>query len=121
MSRPDNIDIRDNVIAALLDEKRAAPVEQKLTNYEAIQKLTANFMTYIQAEGIHIPAPLLAQLNRTDASGKIAFVKAHLAQHVNGIEELLQQASKAEGVELTAERLSKCARFLRAMIEVAQA
>jgi hypothetical protein len=115
-ARPDNIDIRDQVIATLLEEKRTTPAP--VTNYDAIQKLTANFVKYIEEEKIAVPPQLLERLTGSDAATKIAFVKAHLCPRVNGLESFIRDGAASEGINLSPDKVDKCARFLRAMAEV---
>lgn len=120
-ARLDNVttrDVRDQVIETLLDEKHKAPIVAN--NYDAIQRLTTNFVKYIEEQKIPVPQHLLAQLMGSDPSTKLAFVKTHLCPRVNDLEAIIRKGCVDERIELADDKVDKCVRFLRAMAEVAE-
>ena len=127
-ARPDNIDIRDQVIATLLDDSKRAPPpvevktdERPKTNYDVIQALSLKFAAYIKQESIPVPDALMNQLEGADPAPKLAFVKQYLCPRVHGMDGLIRDACKQQGIDLGADKVDKCVRYLRAMAEVADA
>jgi hypothetical protein len=99
------------------EDSKRAPLQ---SNFQLIESLTKNLISYIESEKITGLDSLIAQLQAAHPSLKIAFVKMYLCPRVHGLRNHIKEQLTAAKVAATAEQIDKCARFLEAMCEVAE-
>jgi len=114
--RVDNVE--GKVADAMVESKTAPP---PITNYEAIQKLTHNFAVFVETCGLNIPelSLPLSQLKGDDAAAKIAFIKTQIAPRIDTLHSHIVAGLQQHKIVLPEDKLEKCIRFMRAMVEVA--
>jgi hypothetical protein len=110
---------------AAVESKRsdnlAPPAEEDLpmTNFEVIQKLSANFAAFIESTKVTVPPMLMTLLKDEKPAAKIAFLQRHV--RMDQIDKLVREHAAANGITVDAEKIDKCVRYLKAMVEVATA
>ena len=86
------------------------------SSFSLIQRLTDKFAQYIEEQKIKVPADLLSSLKGSDPSAKLAFIKMYVSPKQSELATLIQAQ-----ITLPEDQLTKCVRYLNAMIEIANA
>jgi len=113
----------DNIAAPSSEPETKETKEPKLTNYDAIQKLSCKFADYIESSSIKFPelTTVLELLRKHDPAGKIIVIKAIVLPQLDSWQDKARDEAKKRGIPVTDEQIAKVGAFLKAFVEIATA
>lgn len=97
--------------------------ETKLTNYEAMQKLSCKFADFIESTGVKFDelATALDVLRKPDPAAKILIIKAIILPQLDGWQDKARAEAKRRSIAITEEQITKVGAYLKAFVEIANA
>ena len=97
--------------------------EIKLTNYDAIQRLSHKFADFIEGTGIKFDELPIALdiLRKPDPAAKILIIKAIILPQLDGWQDKARAEAKKRSIVVTDEQITKVGAYLKAFVEIAAA